>query len=67
MSQIQSFACSYVEDYKEKHPIPPPQTSESKVKLLKNGCVVRIIEGDLTKMKCDAIVSSSVGDLAHIG
>ena len=26
---------------------------------------MKIIEGDLTKMKCDAVVSSSVGDLSH--
>ena len=59
------FLNSYIEDYKQKQSVQPTPKLQTNDISLPNGCVVKIIEGDLTKMKCDAVVSSSVGDLSH--
>ena len=59
------FLNSYIEDYKQKHPAQPAPKLQTSDILLRNNCVVKIVEGDLTKIKCDAIVSSSGIDLSH--
>ncbi|XP_067931145.1 uncharacterized protein [Watersipora subatra] len=56
---------SYISYYKKKKPAQPMMPKKQLEIKLPNGTVIDIMLGDLTKMKTDAVVSSSGANLAH--
>ncbi|XP_067929445.1 uncharacterized protein [Watersipora subatra] len=56
---------SYIYDYKKTNPAQTVTEKRQADIKLSNGTLVSIVEGDLTKMKFDAVVSSSSMDLSH--
>ncbi|XP_067931473.1 uncharacterized protein [Watersipora subatra] len=55
----------YISHYKKKRPAHHVMQKKQFDITLPNGTVVSVMQGDLTKMKTDAVVSSSGADLAH--
>ena len=54
-----------MKNYKQKHLAKPiPKTTTEDI-VLPNGVIVQVTEGDITKVNCDTIVSSSSPELSH--
>ncbi|XP_067931163.1 uncharacterized protein [Watersipora subatra] len=56
---------SYIYDYKKRNPAQTVTEKRQADIKLSNGTLVSIVEGDLTKMKTDAVVTFSSAELSH--
>ena len=50
---------SYTTNYKQTYPVQPHVDLQTNDILLENGCLVQIIEGELSDMNSDAVVHLS--------